>query len=253
MKRKAAIIMAAVGAVIAGIPLASMAECYIYKFTTQPVMVESQPVTVRRFVDRVQPVVTLEAPVQIERTLSEPVLMNHCVEAPVVLDSCAPSSVIMETKALTPPVMLDSCATAKPIATVLDHTVSRPVLVEHRSLSAPVMFQRTLSKPVLVESRTVSRPVIFERTMSSPVVIERSLSNPTLLDRPVRLTNKRYINRAISSAVTMSSSRGEVIQTLRTLGLPIVVDRNDLDDWDTIKIKRKKILGVRQPVLELKD
>ncbi len=200
-KRKAAFMMAAVGAILAGavVPLSSMAECYIYKFTTQPVTVETQPVTVRRFIDRIQPAVTFETPVM-ERTISRPVLMERSLEAPAFIDN--------------------TCG-------------------------------KCIDQPVVLENNCLSSPVMLDRTLSRPVILERSLSNPVLFDRPMRL--HRYKHRVFSSAVTMSSSRGEAIQQLRTLGLPIVVDRNDVDDWNTVKIKRKKILGVRQQVLELKD
>lgn len=197
-KRKAAFTLTAVGAVVAGLfsPLASMAECYIYKFTTQPVIVETQPVTVRRFVERVQPVVSFETPVQIERTVSKPAIIDTCMEAPVSINQCA-------------------------------------------------------DQPAVMETRSVSAPVMISREISGPVMVDACPSATVLIDKPLR--RARLIKRTVSKPVMMSSSRAEVIQTLRTLGLPIVVDRNDLDDWDTIKIKRKKILGVRQPVLELKD
>lgn len=193
-KRKAAFILAAVGAVAAGAfgPLASMAECYIYKFTTQPVVVDSPAITTRRFVERVRPTVSFETPVNCERAVSQPVLMDSC------------GANLMQ-----------------------------------RTLTAPVMMQRVVSRPVMLNDNC------------------DSCLAPSLLDRPmVRhsfLRKSRFINRSYTGSVLMDSSRGQVVENLRTLGLPIVVDRNDLNDWDTIKIKRKKILGVRQPVIELRD
>ncbi|MBY0549502.1 MAG: hypothetical protein K2W95_19655 [Candidatus Obscuribacterales bacterium] len=181
-KRKAAFIVTAVGAILAGAvaPLASFAECYIYKFTSQPVLVESQPVAVRRFVDRVQPTITIERPVLVERTLSAPVLLE---------DSCAPA-----------PVLMDQCAPAT----------------------------RVISKPVLLENRSTFAPRL--------------------------VGSSRFVNRTVvSSVLTGSGTRAEMLQQLRTLGLPILIDSSDLNDWDTVKIKRKKFGGVRQTVLEVKD
>lgn len=211
-KRKAAFIVTAVGAILAGAvaPLASFAECYIYKFTSQPVVVESQPVTVRRFVERVQPTITIERPVLMERTLSAPVLLeDSCAPAPVLMDSCAAAPVIME-RAISKPVLLDSCQTA-------------PVLMDQ---CAPA--NRVISNPVLLENRSTFAP----RFVGSS-----------------RFVNKTVVN----SVLTGSGTRAEMLQQLRTLGLPILIDSSDLNDWDTVKIKRKKFGGVRQTVLEVKD
>lgn len=211
MDKRKAFIVTAVGAILAGAvaPLASFAECYIYKFTTQPVAVESQPVIVRRFVERVQPTITIERPVLMERTLSAPVLLeDSCAPAPVQIDSCA-----------TAPVLMDQCAPAT----------------------------RVISKPILIE-RQISKPVVLDRCASNPVLLESSNFAPRFVG------SSRFVNRTVvNSVLTGSGTRAEMLQQLRTLGLPILIDSSDLHDWDTVKIKRKKFGGVRQTVLEVKD
>lgn len=222
-KRKAAFIVTAVGAILAGAvaPLASNAECFIYKFTTQPVVVESQPVTVRRFVDRMQPTVTFESPVQMERVISKPVLMDQCVQAPVLMDQCAPPAAV----------------------------ISQPVMVE-KQLSAPVCVDRCNSNPVLLDRPTVTpRLINNSRVISSPV-----LMNGGAAFSPRLVGNTRLIDRTlVNSVLTSGGPRAEMLQQLRTLGLPILIDSSDLNDWDEVKIRRKKFGGIRQTVLHVTD